>query len=58
MLRGWVVEERDFESGENTAVDRNGHGTAVAGLVVYGDIARCIDRGIGIRAFSSVARKC
>ncbi len=45
LIRGWVVEERDFDSGENTAVDRHGHGTQVAGLVVYGDIARCIESG-------------
>lgn len=42
FLMNWVVEERDFDSGEDTPVDRNGHGTAVAGLVVYGDVARCI----------------
>ena len=45
LLRGWVVEGHDFGSGENTAVDRQGHGTQVAGLVVYGDIARCLKSG-------------
>lgn len=45
LLRGWVVEERDFESGEPSPTDENGHGTAVAGLVVYGDIGRCIETG-------------
>lgn len=44
LLVNWVIEERDFETGENTPVDLNGHGTAVAGLVVYGDVARCIER--------------
>jgi hypothetical protein len=45
LLRGWVLEERDFDSGEDTAVDTQGHGTKVAGLVVYGDVARCIETG-------------
>ena len=40
LLRGAVVEEEDFDSGETTPVDQNGHGTQVGGLVVYGDIAR------------------
>ncbi len=40
LLRGLVVASEDFDSGENTPVDLNGHGTQVAGLVVYGDIAR------------------
>jgi hypothetical protein len=42
LLRGTVVEEEDFDSGENSPVDQNGHGTQVGGLVVYGDIARRI----------------
>ncbi len=45
LLRGWVVEERDFDTGEDTVVDRQGHGTRVAGLVVYGDIAGCLETG-------------
>ncbi len=40
LLRGVVVAEEDFDSGETTPVDLNGHGTQVGGLVVYGDIAR------------------
>ena len=40
LLRGVVVAEEDFDSGEATPVDLNGHGTQVGGLVVYGDIAR------------------
>lgn len=43
LLRGWILDERDFDSGENTVVDRQGHGTQVAGLVVYGDVARCLE---------------
>ncbi len=42
LLANWVLDEEDFDSGEGTAVDRNGHGTSVAGLVVYGDIAKCL----------------
>ena len=40
LLRGTVLEEADFDSGEGTPVDQNGHGTQVGGLIVYGDIAR------------------
>ena len=40
LLRGVVVAEEDFDSGEATPADLNGHGTQVGGLVVYGDIAR------------------
>ena len=40
LLRGVVVAEEDFDSGEATPTDLNGHGTQVGGLVVYGDIAR------------------
>ena len=43
LLRGVVVAEEDFDSGENTPVDMNGHGTQVSGLVVYGNIAQRID---------------
>ncbi len=46
LLRGWVVDAVDFDSGENTAVDQQGHGTQVAGLAVYGSIARCMDDGV------------
>lgn len=46
LLRGWVVEEEDFGSGENTAADKQGHGTQVAGLAMYGSIKDCVDTGI------------
>ena len=42
LLQGWVVDERDFNTGEGTPVDQHGHGTQVAGLVVYGDVASCL----------------
>lgn len=44
LLANWVIEERDFDTGEGTEVDLNGHGTSVAGLVVYGDVAECMER--------------
>jgi hypothetical protein len=42
LKNGIVVEERDFYSGEDSEVDMNGHGTGVAGIVVYGDVAKCL----------------
>jgi hypothetical protein len=45
LLAGVIVDERDFDSGENTPVDRCGHGTHLAGLIVYGDVARCVREG-------------
>ncbi|MEW6540803.1 MAG: S8 family peptidase [Bacillota bacterium] len=44
LLSGVVVDERDFDSGENTPVDKVGHGTHMAGIVVYGDIVDCLRR--------------
>lgn len=43
LLAGWVVDEYDFGTTEPSVVDTQGHGTQVAGLVVYGDIAACLD---------------
>lgn len=40
LLQNWVLSEVDF-SGEG-ASDQQGHGTQVTGLVVYGDVHRCI----------------
>lgn len=45
LLRGVVVEERDFDSGEGTPVDLVGHGTHTAGIVVYGDLQRQLVSG-------------
>ena len=42
FLQGWVVAEEDFDSGEHTPTDLNGHGTQVGGLITYGDIAKQI----------------
>lgn len=46
LLRGWVIEERDFDTGEGTVVDQVGHGTQVAGLAVFGSIADCLESGV------------
>lgn len=43
FLRNWVIEERDFDTGENTPTDLDGHGTSVAGLVIYGSITECLE---------------
>jgi hypothetical protein len=40
LLQKWVLTEVDF-SGEGPS-DQQGHGTQVTGLVVYGDVHRCI----------------
>lgn len=48
LLRGWIVDERDFKSGEDTVTDQHGHGTQVAGLVVYGDVAQCLESGVWV----------
>lgn len=42
LLRGVIVDERDFDSGENTPTDMVGHGTHMAGVMVYGDVAQAI----------------
>ena len=57
LLRGWVVEEEDFGSGEHTATDQQGHGTQVAGLAMYGSIKDCIDTGIWDRRVRIVSGK-
>jgi hypothetical protein len=46
LLRGWVVDEEDFGTSEGTASDQQGHGTQVAGLVAYGDIANCLETNL------------
>lgn len=44
LLKGWVLAEIDFGSGEGTVTDQHGHGTQVAGLVVYGDVHDCLTK--------------
>ena len=45
LPRGWVLDEIDLTD-DSTVADLHGHGTQVAGLTVYGDVARCIQTGI------------
>ena len=42
LRNGVILEEIDMGSGEETEADLNGHGTGVAGIVVYGDVARAL----------------
>ena len=42
LRNGAILEERDMGSGEDTETDLNGHGTGIAGIVVYGNVARAI----------------
>jgi hypothetical protein len=45
LLQDLVVDYRDFDSGEGTEQDLDGHGTAVAGIVALGDLARQMRQG-------------
>jgi hypothetical protein len=45
LLQGLVVDERDFDSGEHAAVDQVGHGTHLAGIIVYGDVYARLQSG-------------
>jgi hypothetical protein len=42
LRNGMILEERDLGSGEENEADLNGHGTGVAGIVVYGDVGRAM----------------
>ena len=54
LLENVVVAEEEFDTTENTTTDMNGHGTAVAGIVVYGDFDACLSR----RVFKPLVRIC
>lgn len=41
LLENMIVAEEEFDTTENTTTDMNGHGTGVAGIVVYGDFDNC-----------------
>lgn len=45
FLRGWVADSYDFNTGEGTPADQNGHGTEVAGIAAYGDLLECLEDG-------------
>ena len=40
LLANCIYGEEEFDLSENTTSDENGHGTAVAGIVAYGDFDR------------------
>ncbi|MEA1978044.1 MAG: S8 family peptidase [Chloroflexota bacterium] len=44
LRNGVVLEENDFGTGEESDADFNGHGTGIAGIVVYGDVAQAMAR--------------
>jgi hypothetical protein len=54
LLENVVVAEEEFDRTENTSTDMNGHGTAVAGIVVYGDFDACLNN----RIFKPLVRIC
>ncbi len=41
LLNGLVIDEEDFDSGEPTVSDMEGHGTHIGGIIVYGDVGIC-----------------
>lgn len=54
LLKNVVVAEEEFDTTEHTTTDMNGHGTAVAGIVVYGDFDSCLKN----RVFKPLVRIC
>lgn len=55
MLSSVVVGEEDFDNTENTTSDLNGHGTAVAGIVAYGDFTKHTNSA---HVFKPIVRIC
>ncbi|WP_435307446.1 S8 family peptidase [Sebaldella termitidis] len=54
LLKDVVVAEEMFDVTEDTPTDLNGHGTAVAGIVVYGDFNECLKN----KNFKPLVRVC
>lgn len=54
LLRTAIVGEEDFDTTEHTTADMNGHGTGVAGIVVYGDFSSSMQS----RLFTPMVRIC
>ncbi|MDY4060492.1 MAG: S8 family peptidase [Anaerovoracaceae bacterium] len=54
LLEDVVVAEEEFDTTENSTTDMNGHGTGVAGIVVYGDLDKCLQENI----FRPLVRVC
>jgi len=55
MLSSVIIGEEDFDNTENTTSDLNGHGTDVAGIVVYGDFTNHADSA---HVFKPLVRIC
>jgi hypothetical protein len=55
LLSKLIAAEEDFDLTENTTSDLNGHGTGVAGIVAYGDLA---DYDKINRVFRPLVRLC
>jgi len=43
LLKKAVGDEQNFQEREKTLTDTVGHGTAVAGMALYGDLEKCVD---------------
>lgn len=54
LLEDVVVAEEEFDTTENSTTDNNGHGTGVAGIVVYGDLDKCLREN----SFRPLVRVC
>ncbi|HEY0828451.1 MAG TPA: S8 family peptidase, partial [Bacilli bacterium] len=54
LLKDLIVGEEDFDLTERSTSDFNGHGTGVAGIVVYGDF----HDSIGTKIFRPLVRIC
>lgn len=54
LLKTVVVAEEEFDMTEHSTTDLNGHGTGVAGIVVYGDF----NSSIQSRIFKPLVRIC
>lgn len=54
LLDNVIVAEEDFDLVEHSTADYNGHGTGVAGIVVYGDFYKSIDT----KVFKPLVRIC
>lgn len=54
LLRTVVIAEEEFDTTEHTTTDLNGHGTGVAGIVVYGNFHNSVES----RIFTPLVRIC
>lgn len=54
LLRTVVIAEEEFDTTEHTTTDLNGHGTGVAGIVVYDDFHNSVES----RVFTPLVQIC